>query len=506
MKPWQELVRVWKAEGLAAAKDRADTFSVYPKSLHEAEGSLLFITKEPQQRRLAVAGAGPMQQLFHGVKETADDTVVKLADMDHENCQALRGYFGFTKPRAFGRQGTSMGLGDRLGLASPGHIATVQGTGVRPVLAQQSMRELDLTGRTYDDVLDAASWAVFQEGYHEGFGADGDHLKNAADIQMALDIGYSMITLDCSDHIDNTVVDASEEEVEVKFAQLTAEEAAVAEQYIGVDFQLQSGTVINFTERQFKRAFLIYKEMISFTKHIYDTVIGPCGRDVDFEVSIDETASPTLPEEHFLVARELHQRGVAVNSLAPRFCGEFQKGIDYIGDLTEFEKEFVIHAGIAEHFGYKLSIHSGSDKFSVFPIIGKHTNGRVHVKTAGTSWLEAMRVVAEHDPGLYREIHQFALDHFAEALKIYKVTTDLDKIPDVWSMKDQDLPGLMDHNDARQLIHITYGLILQDRTNGRYTFNDRLYDLWQQSEEEYKQVLQKHIGRHMQELGVEETN
>ena len=71
-------------------------------------------------------------------------------------------------PVAFGRDSFSLGLGDRLGLASPGHLHCLPGTKIRPVLAQQSIRELVLTGRTYEEVLDAASWAVFQEGYHTG--------------------------------------------------------------------------------------------------------------------------------------------------------------------------------------------------------------------------------------------------------------------------------------------------------------------------------------------------
>ena len=96
----------------------------------------------------------------------------------------------------------TIGLGDRLGLASPGHIRTVTDLDVFPVLAQQSIRELNLTGRTYDDVISAAAWAVFQQGYKKGYGADGDHLKTAEEVKMALDIGMTMITLDCSDHID----------------------------------------------------------------------------------------------------------------------------------------------------------------------------------------------------------------------------------------------------------------------------------------------------------------
>src|SRR5690606_12602301 len=112
-------------------------------------------------------------------------------------------YFDYTKPRAFGTKIATIGLGDRLGLASPGHIKTIAGRNIRPILAQQSIRELNLTNRTYEDVLDAAAFAVFQEGYKDGWGADGDHLKTTADIEYALGLGFSMLTLDASEHIDN---------------------------------------------------------------------------------------------------------------------------------------------------------------------------------------------------------------------------------------------------------------------------------------------------------------
>ena len=115
----------------------------------------------------------------------------------------------------------------------------------------------------------------------------------------------------------------------------------------------------------------------------------------------------------------------------------------------------------AEHFGYKLSIHSGSDKFAVFPIIGRETKGRVHVKTAGTNWLEAVKVIIIADPGLYREMHQFALESLAEAKKYYHIKGDPAKIADLKSLSDEQLKDLMRQDDARQVIHITYGLILQ---------------------------------------------
>jgi hypothetical protein len=90
------------------------------------------------------------------------------------------------------------------------------------------------------------------------------------------------------------------------------------------------------TPDEFKRIVLIYLEAIRFAASIYNDIIKNCGRPVDFEMSIDETLTPTTPESHMFVASELISGGVDITSLAPRFCGEFQKGIDYIGDLDRF--------------------------------------------------------------------------------------------------------------------------------------------------------------------------
>jgi hypothetical protein len=245
---------------------------------------------------------------------------------------------------------------------------------------------------------------------------------------------------------------------------------------------------------------LIYGAAIEFAARIYDALIKD-RPDVDFEISIDETTTPTSPAQHYFVAEELRSSGVAFASLAPRFCGEFQKGIDYIGDVERFRREFEEHATIAKHFGYKISMHSGSDKFKVFPIIGELTDGRFHVKTSGTSWLEAMRLVAVKNAPLYREIHRFALEAFEDCKQYYQVTADPDKIPDVETMPDSELQTLFFRNDSRQLIHITYGPILNERgSDGSYAFRDALYRFWRENDEEYAELLDAHIGRHLERL------
>ena len=477
--------------------------SVFTNSVHIAGENLFCLVQEPEERKLIVVGGGDVSSLFSGIIEQVNAYQVKVCPLTTHNRKQLQRIFNWLNPQACGPHRASIGLGDRLGLASPGHIAAVKSRNVLPVLAQQSMRELNLTGRSYEDVLDAAAWAVFQEGYTAGFGADGDHLKKMDDVKMALDLGFSMITLDCSEHIDDSASSLTDADAAAKYAQLDPQQRHRLEStYLNQEFTLACGRSITFGSEGFYRMVLVYIHALDFAEQVYKTIIKSAGRPIDFEVSIDEVATPTTPQDHFFVANELQQRGVHANSIAPRFVGEFQKGIDYIGDPQQFASEFQIHAEIADHFGYKLSIHSGSDKFTVFQTIGQYTQGRFHLKTAGTSWLEAVRVVAEVDPQLYREIHTYALAHIAEARQYYHVSFNPADIPDISTLSDQQLPDLMNQPASRQALHISYGLILQAQNHGKYLFKDRFYQALITNLDLYKARLQAHIGRHLDLLSI----
>ncbi|MDR2543864.1 MAG: tagaturonate epimerase family protein [Treponema sp.] len=463
-------------------------FNVFEKSINEINSFVVFMASENDETFIVIDaknGADVTSLGFNAV--SLGDGKFKAA-LTHENACVMRKLFPFTSPvRGLGKP-VSFGLGDRLGIATPGHIDLFQNHDVFPMFAQQSIRELTLTNRTYKDVLDAASFAVFREGFKKGFGADGDHLKTAEDVEYALSLGFTMITLDCSEHIKNNAVLDSTIPDHYKTRYL--------------DEKITVGDYpIVFSQDELKECIAVYEQAIGFAKDIYFNFFEK-KYDADFEVSIDETISVTTPLQHYFVARELLEAKVKFATIAPRFCGEFQKGIDYIGDIAQFEKEIKIHAEIARHFGYKLSIHSGSDKFSVFPIISRETKGNFHVKTAGTNWLEAMRVVAITDPSLYREIHKFALSVFDDAKKYYQVTTDLSKVPDITGLKDEELPNLFENNEVRQLIHITYGIILSSKKDNSFIYKDRLYKLWRQYEDEFRKALVKHIGKHLELLHI----
>ncbi|MDR0495617.1 MAG: tagaturonate epimerase family protein [Treponema sp.] len=460
-------------------------FETYEKSINSIDSSVVFMAKDGNETVIITEGKAQL-----GFKGTELEDGKFRSPLTHENAEVLRRLFPFTAPVRGLSKPVSFGLGDRLGIATQGHIGLFEKKDVFPIFAQQSIRELNLTNRTYEDVLDAATFAVFREGYKKGFGADGDHLKTAKDVEYALSLGFTMITLDCSEHIGKANNALSKQ---------------YKDKYLDKKLDIEEGISLVFNEEELRQCAAIYGDAIVFAAEIYKQFFASGKYNADFEISIDETDSVTTPLQHFFAARELLDAGVSFATIAPRFCGEFQKGIDYKGDIAQFDKEIKVHAAIARHLGYKLSIHSGSDKFSVFPGISRETRGIFHVKTAGTNWLEAMRVVAVADPSLYREVHSFALTVFDEARKYYHVTTELSKIPDVSVVKDEDMPKLFENNDARQLIHITYGLILgRKNPDGSFTFKDRLYRLWRDHEEEYNNALVKHIGKHLTLLGIGE--
>ena len=466
-------------------------FDIYKDSVHD---NLFMVAAEDRDYLVADPTLG-----FKGETVKADGKDWTLAPLTHENAEKMRAFYPWTAPSRVLDRDKTMGVGDRLGIATDGHLRVFKKfTEITPILAQQSIRELNLTNRTFADVIDSASFAVFRCGYTTGWGADGDHVKTASEVSYALDSGCTMITLDCSEQIDNSIEGMSKDEVFAKYQPVKELEDI----YMNKSFDVGEGVTITFDEELYKRTVLIYSEAIKHAVTIYfDYILKDGAQRADFEVSIDETMTPTLPAQHFFVANELTRKGVRVSTVAPRFCGEFQKGIDYIGDLKQFAAEMKIHAAISRHFGYKISIHSGSDKFSIFPSAGKETQGRFHLKTAGTNWLEAVKLVAMKDPALYREVHKYALTAFKAATAYYHVTTDLNRIPDIDTLTDAQLPGLFGNNDSRQLIHITYGLILNEKNaDGSFRFKDRLYGLWRTYREEYAQLLFNHIGHHAQAI------
>src|SRR5690625_2833080 len=219
-------------ETLAQGQVPASTsdVKVYEKSYANVDQTHVLMVKSGSDKFILVTGSGQIFDELQG--ENINDTA-KAAPLTHENRLVINRHFEYTVPRAFGTKVATVGLGDRLGLASPGHIETIKETKAKPVLAQQSIRELTLTNRSMEDMLDAAAFAVFQEGYTGAYGADGDHIKEESDIKKALSLGISMLTLDCSDQIPKGIDQKSEAEIEAEYNQIPeAERKRYEEKYL----------------------------------------------------------------------------------------------------------------------------------------------------------------------------------------------------------------------------------------------------------------------------------
>ncbi len=475
--------------------------TLYADSLFKQNDALFLMARNDDEKRvLIVSASGAAGDGFDGETGSVNGAAWKACRLTANNAAALRRLFPWTAPVSLHDRRTTFGCGDRLGRASAGHLRALRRYQVAPVLAQQSIRELTLTNRTYRNVIDDATFLVFQSGYTEGYGADGDHLKTIADIESALDAGMTMITLDLSEVMRPQAAAFGDAQIDAEFHTLGADvKKAVDDTYADRTFDLGRGENLFFPRAEARRCAVMYTTALDFAKQVYAFLVARKGAGrFDLEISIDETTTPTLPTHHLFFICELRRRQVRIVSMAPRFIGEFQKGIDYIGDIAEFRRQFTTHCRIAQSHGdYKISVHSGSDKFSIFPIVGEITEGRFHEKTAGTSWLEAVRLAARELPSLYRKMHAVALKRLPDARKLYHITPDLESIPDLRGVADADLPALMDQNAARQVLHVAYGFILEEPA-----LKAELFRLLHKEEETHNALLDRHFTRHLEGLRI----
>ncbi len=418
-----------------------------------------------------------------------------LCERTPENAVLLRTRLPWLNPVTLGLH-TSAGFGDRLGIATPGHVQATIGTGVAPIFAQQSVRENSRTHRTPQNVVDDAMWGVFEMGWREAWGADADHLKHAADVAAFVKAGYTFFTIDPGDHVDDAAETDSLDILHTKAAALPWDVL----QTTLVEMQTRYQTLFNlgaltltFDERDVLKAAVKYGSAVAHTLRMAEELKTQSqGRPFEIEMSVDETGTTTSWHEHLYIASELIRNGIPFVSLAPRFVGRFEKGVDYIGDLDELEENIVGHAAIMRHFGnlYKLSLHTGSDKFGVYPIAMRHTEGRVHLKTAGTSYLEALRVMAAVNVGFFRQILTFARERYETDRKTYHVSATLDNVPESAHLTDEQLPALLDQFDARQVLHVTFGSVLD-------SFGEKLHRLLRANEPLYHGYLKRHFDRHL---------
>jgi tagaturonate epimerase len=461
----------------------------------------------PRLAVLAPSGS-PVIGGFEGERSARGDRTLVLGPASAANLDALRVLLPWLRPRPLGTR-ASAGFGDRLGLATPGHIRALRsaGGGLAPIFAQQSIREMERTARGPQIVLNDATWGVFAEGWRDGFGADADHLKTAEDIDACVAAGYTFFTFDPGEYVDDGAEASSALRMaleDLPWEDLEDRPEDLKRRYLDKVFGSEEYE-IRFDDLSLARAAVKYGSAVAHVARLYRHLEAAMGdRDFEVEVSVDETESPTTHAQHVYIAGELRRLGVRWVSLAPRYVGTFEKGVDFIGDVGAIEEDFAVHAAIAREASsggpYKLSLHSGSDKFSIYPAVSRQAGGLIHLKTAGTSYLEALRTAAVLDPGFFREVYTFARDRYEQDRASYHVSARLERAVSPEDVPYEELPALLSRFHEREILHVTFGSILGDTR-----LRERLFGLLRADPEAYAAGLEAHFLRHLEPFNGEDV-
>jgi len=438
-------------------------------------------------------------RLFDGEANDFNGGTLLVCPLTHRNLIGLQSQLDWLKPRLVGLS-TSAGMGDRLGIATPGHVRAVRHFRgeISPVFAQQSIREMTRTGRNPQQVMDDAIWGVFEENWQDGFGADADHLKTEADISACFDAGYTWYTFDPGEYVNDFDVFESSQQVDEYIEGLPFELRPKATGLLDAIIDI-GGYQASFPKPVLFKAVVKYGRAVAHVAAMYQKLADLAGnKPFEVEISMDETNDPTSPEEHIYIASELRRLGVKWISFAPRFVGRFEKGVDYLGDVDAFTNSLAIHAAISRQFGpYKLSLHSGSDKFNIYSAFMRATGGLAHLKTAGTSYLEALRTIAKVDINLFKDIYTFARQCYERDRSSYHVSARLERA----AMPEAIMDGsaLLDQFDGREILHVTFGSVLtEENLDGSKKFYDRMMAQLKDHREIYFNNLEKHFIRHLQ--------
>ncbi len=371
----------------------------------------------------------------------------------------------------------SFGVGDRFGHQGEAQLkafikAKEAGLDISPVW-NKSNREHEIIGTGPADVRKEADAAVKALGWTDNYFVDADHI-NLATVDRFIEPS-DFFTIDVASYIGKP---APKEDIDAFVAGCSAYTGQVSIEGIEETF--------NITADDIKKVAGQYLYAAKMAGEIYRTIEkGKGAGNFITEVSMDEVPSPQTPIELFFILKMLSSEKVPVQTIAPKFSGRFNKGVNYVGNVdgfaVEFEQDILVLKQAVKEFGLprelKLSVHSGSDKFAIYPHIGriikKHDTG-IHVKTAGTTWLEEIIGLAKADgEALYfvKDIYRKALEKEEELCAPYADVIDIkaENLPaadEVDSWDSKKMVAALTHNnsckdynpDMRQLMHVGYKL------------------------------------------------
>lgn len=369
----------------------------------------------------------------------------------------------------------SFGVGDRFAHQAKAQLracisAAERGVDVTPVW-NKSFREHSIVGSEPPGVLAAARAAVRELAWNKSYHVDADHIR--LDTVDGFIETSDFYTLDVADSIGEHAADEEVQAFVERHAELIGriEISGIAEPF-------------ETTREEIERIARKFLKAVQDAGRIYRHVASVKGEGSFIaEVSMDETDTPQTPPELLVILAAIADERIPAQTVAPKFTGRFNKGVDYVGDLAQFEKEFnediavIAHAVSAYDLpsNLKLSVHSGSDKFSIYEPIRKalaRTGAGIHVKTAGTTWLEEIIGLAEaggEGLALAKEIYGKALEDIDALCAPYATVIDIDrsKLPTKEEVKawtsgqyvsalrhDQKNPGY--NPSLRQLLHVGY--------------------------------------------------
>lgn len=489
----------------ARALSRLAGLEVRPVSVVLLDGVELGAGRKGGADLLLVLEAGDVSRAvkgFEGDLTASGGRRLLAGPRSARNLSRLRCLLPWLRPRPLGLR-PAFGFGDRLGLATPGHVSALRqaGAGWSPIFAQQSIREMSRTRRSPQQVIDDATWGVFASGWRDGAGADADHLKTPADVEACAAAGFTFFTFDPGEAVqaaaDGLEGGALRQALEaLPWPALEDSAESLLARYRSDPTGAFAELGIEPDEEAVARAAVKYGGAVALVRALYRRLLEVAPDEHEVEVSVDETDAPTTPLQHAFVATELARLGVRWVSLAPRFVGRFEKGVDYIGDPDLFALDCAVHAAIARRLGpYKLSLHSGSDKVSIYPAFRRAAGDLAHVKTAGTSYLEALRTVSRLDPELFREVCAVAWQSFERDRASYHISARLAAAPAPGTMTDAELPRLLDDVHARQVLHVTFGTALE-------AVGDGLLRTLDGHREEYHADLERHFVHHLEALSA----
>jgi hypothetical protein len=369
----------------------------------------------------------------------------------------------------------SVGTGDRFAHQAKAQLqacikALENGVEVVPVW-NKSNREHTIIGSEPLSVRQAADAAVKALGWKLPYFCDADHIT-VKTVGRFLD-SSDFYTIDVADYIGPP---AKEEDIE-SFAKRHTE-------LLGRIRLEDTDEAFEITAQSLRQTARKYLAAVKQAGEVYRIIVQAKGKGNFIpEVSMDETDSAQSPLELLIILAAIADEGIPVQTIAPKFSGRFNKGVDYVGDLAQFESEFALDVAAIDyavgHFGLpdnlKLSVHSGSDKFSIYPLIHaamERFNAGVHLKTAGTTWLEELIGLAEAGGdglALAKEIYGEAFAHREELCAPYATVIDIDtaKLPSPeevrdWSAEEytsalRHVRGAAAYNSSlRQLLHVGF--------------------------------------------------